>query len=236
MAFQRQRSDSFDFLDGIAMVVSKLSWRRFRAWLRRRRDVYDPRKTEYVTQATAEEVEILRIAELHRQISKLEAALLKRPSQDSKVTQHYVAIIGEMRAEAAAAELRAAEAAQPVPPPDEDLEFLEDFMEVPMRARFDSDVWNDELEEVAVPRRARFDSEPFDIVLEEAEATPGESPDKLEAAPIMEPLKEQVGEHPIKLVGRDFPHLAEQRLPLRKAMACRPRRPRRPPMPAPPKC
>mmetsp|Transcript_31645 Transcript_31645/g.90274 ORF Transcript_31645/g.90274 Transcript_31645/m.90274 type:complete len:225 (-) Transcript_31645:239-913(-) len=217
--------ESFDVLDGIIMVMSKLSWRRFRGWLRRRRDTYDPRKSEYVAPAAPEEVERLRVAQLQQHISKLEAMLLRRPDADRQVREHYANMVRELQVQATAAECRAEALRTPMSPaPETEYDDDEFIAEAPRRARFDSELFEDVLEEVVVPRRARFDSELLDAPLEE---------DKEEEEEALHEPAEKITRPEVAM---DPPRHVDVRLRQPAPGACRPRWQRRQPSLAQPKC
>jgi len=60
-------------------------------------DDYDPRKPEYISEATQEQVEKSNAELLSRQIAKLEAATLHRKERGCKVVRHYTSVVETLR-------------------------------------------------------------------------------------------------------------------------------------------
>lgn len=65
-------------------------------------DPYDPRKPEYIAEATQEEVEKTNAELLARQIAKLEAATAHRKERGGKVVGHYKSVVATLRDKEAA--------------------------------------------------------------------------------------------------------------------------------------
>merc|ERR1719410_285215 len=65
-------------------------------------DDYDPRKPEYIAEATEEEVEQTNAHMLARQIAKLEAATAHRKERGCKVVAHYTNVVESLRDKEAA--------------------------------------------------------------------------------------------------------------------------------------
>lgn len=65
-------------------------------------DPYDPRKPEYIAEATQEEVERTNAELLKRQIAKLEAATAARKERGCKVVRHYNSVVETLRDKEAA--------------------------------------------------------------------------------------------------------------------------------------
>merc|ERR1740121_2824238 len=65
-------------------------------------DDYDPRKPEYIAEATEEEVEQTNARMLARQIAKLEAATAHRKEGGCKVVRHYANVVESLRDKEAA--------------------------------------------------------------------------------------------------------------------------------------
>merc|ERR1740121_2700999 len=65
-------------------------------------DDYDPRKPEYIAEATEEQVEQTNAHLLARQIAKLEAAAAHRKQRGCKVVKHYTSVVESLRDKEAA--------------------------------------------------------------------------------------------------------------------------------------
>mmetsp|Transcript_120127 Transcript_120127/g.347088 ORF Transcript_120127/g.347088 Transcript_120127/m.347088 type:complete len:207 (+) Transcript_120127:121-741(+) len=153
----RRNSDA-DILDVIAKLCSTVSWRRLRAWLRRRRDAYDPRKPEYLAPALPEDLQRLSADLLRRQIGALEGALRRRrQGPDCEALEHYAKAICELRSDLAAATAMPkvcgeclSDGAETAAPPPEDM-LTEEPEESPVAQLGRARAYSEDLGDVFIP-------------------------------------------------------------------------------------